>query len=400
MSQLKILFNEEIRGAKFLWSLVGLLSVLSVLAVYSASVALTKYNMDSTVFMLFRHLPFVITGLFIVWYIGNHDYIIFNRMAPFMLLLAIMLLVFALFGGVSINSARRWINIPILNITFQVSDFAKIALITYLARSIAAKQEIIKDFKTAFVPILLPVLIICGLIAPSNFSTAAILFVCSVIMLIVGRIKMKYILLLLALGIVLLGLLVYIGQFLPDTVRVTTWVKRISDFINPSAENYQAEQARIAIARGSFFGAGPGKSMLRHFIPYSYADFIFAIVCEEYGLVGAVLLIILYMALMWHCILIVKKSPKAFGSILTIGLGFSIVMQAFANMAVSLGLVPVTGQTLPYISMGGTSLLFTSLAFGMIVSVSKHINSLTLERSETAGLQDSSEDTNAYEDHH
>ncbi|MEO6189745.1 MAG: FtsW/RodA/SpoVE family cell cycle protein, partial [Saprospiraceae bacterium] len=175
MSQFNSFLNDEIRGAKFLWALIGIFSALSILAVYSASVALTKYNMDSTVFVLFKHVPFVLIGLFIVWFIGNNDYIIFNRIAPFMLLFAIALLIFTLIGGVSINSARRWINIPFLNISFQVSDFAKIALITYLARSIAAKQEIIKDFKTAFVPILLPVLIVCGLIAPSNFSTAALL---------------------------------------------------------------------------------------------------------------------------------------------------------------------------------------------------------------------------------
>lgn len=379
MKHLNNFFEQEIRGAKFLWALIGILSVLSLLTVYSASVALTKYHMDSTVFLLFKHLPYVLLGLFIVWYIGNHDYIIFSRYAPFMLLFAIALLLFTMIGGVSINSAKRWINIPILNITFQVSDFAKIALITYLARSIAAKQEIIKDFRTAFVPILLPVLIVCGLIAPSNFSTAALLFLCSIIMLIVGRIKIKYILILFGLGIVLFGLLVYIGQIFPDAVRVTTWVNRVSDFFNPAAENYQAEQAKIAIANGGVFGMGPGRSMLRNFIPYAYADFIYAIFCEEYGLFGALILILLYLALMMHCISIVTKSPKAFGAILTIGLGFSIVMQAFVNMAVSVGLVPVTGQTLPYISMGGTSLLFTSFAFGMIISVSKHISSLSLE---------------------
>ncbi len=380
MNHLSNFFEQEIRGAKFLWALVAIFCALSLLAVYSASVALTKYNMDSTMFVVFRHLPFILTGIFIVWYVGNHDYIIFNRFAPFMLLFAIALLVLTMIGGVSVNSAKRWLNIPILNITFQVSDFAKIALITYLARSIAAKQEIIKDFKTAFVPILLPVLIVCGLIAPSNFSTAALLFLCSLIMLIVGRIKIKYILVLIGMGIILFGLLIYIGQLFPDAVRVTTWVNRVSDFFNPAAENYQADQAKIAIANGGFFGAGPGRSMLRNFIPYAYADFIYAILCEEYGLMGALLLIFFYLALMVHCFMIVAKSPKAFGAILTIGLGFSIVMQAFVNMAVSLGLVPVTGQTLPFISMGGTSLLFTSFAFGMIISVSKHISSLSIEK--------------------
>ncbi len=399
MSPFRNFISEEIRGAKFLWALIAIFSTLSIVAVYSTSVALTKYNMDSTMFVLFKHLPFVLVGLFIAWVIGNNDYIIFNRYAPYMLIIAIVLLIYALYGGVSINSARRWVLIPIINVTFQVSDFAKIALITFLARSIAAKQDNIKDFKTAFVPILLPVLIVCGLIAPANFSTAALLFACSIIMLIVGRINLKYVFLLIGLGIILFGILVFIGQYLPDTVRVTTWVSRISDFLNPTAENYQADQAKIAIANGGIMGVGPGRSMLRNFIPYSYADFIYAIICEEYGLIGAVFLIIMYLFLMAHCISIVNKSPKAFGAILTIGLGFSIVMQAFVNMAVSLGLVPVTGQTLPYISMGGTSLLFTSFAFGMIISVSKHINSLNLESSthEGSGVEENSQ---GHEDHH
>ncbi|MCC6814958.1 MAG: FtsW/RodA/SpoVE family cell cycle protein [Saprospiraceae bacterium] len=397
MNAINSFLENEIRGAKFLWALIIILSLLSLLAVYSTSVAITKYNTDSTVFVLFRHLPYVVLGLVIAWYIGNNDYIIFNRFAPFMLLFAIALLIFTMIGGISVNSAKRWIMIPFVNITFQVSDFAKIALITYLARSIAAKQEVIKNFRAAFVPILLPVLIVCGLIAPSNFSTAALLFACSIMMLIIGRIKIKYIFILLGLGIVLFGLLVYIGQIFPEAVRVSTWVNRISDFFNPAGDNYQADQAKIAIANGEFFGVGPGKSTLRNFIPYAYADFIFAILCEEYGLFGAIVLIGIYMSLMGHCFFIVKKSPKAFGSLLTIGLGFSIVMQAIINMAVSLGLVPVTGQTLPYISMGGSSLLFTSFAFGMIISVSKHINTIQLES--VSSKEEINEESNEEDSH-
>jgi len=218
------------------------------------------------------------------------------------------------------------------------------------------------------------------LIAPSNFSTSALLFVCCIMMLFVGRVSIKYILILGLFGILMFAFLIFIGQFLPDSIRVSTWISRINEFIYVEEGGYQVQQAKIAIARGGLFGQGPGNSMLRNFIPYSYADFIYAIICEEWGiLLGGIGLIVIYLMLLGHCVSVVTKTPKAFGAMLTIGIGFNIVMQAFANMGVSLGVVPVTGLTLPFVSMGGTSLLFTSIAFGMIISVSKNINALKLE---------------------
>ncbi len=363
--------KEGIKGDRFLWTIIILLSLCSLLAVYSASISLTKYNSDNTLFFLFKHVPFILGGLVLAWIVSQVQYSEFSRLAPVLLIIAVILLVWAMFFGVNVNQAKRWI---------QVSDFAKIALICYVARSISAKQDYIKSFKTAFVPIMLPVLVVCGLIAPSNFSTSALLFVCCIMMLFVGRVSIKYILILGLFGILMFAFLIFIGQFLPDSIRVSTWISRINEFIYVEEGGYQVQQAKIAIARGGLFGQGPGNSMLRNFIPYSYADFIYAIICEEWGiLLGGIGLIVIYLMLLGHCVSVVTKTPKAFGAMLTIGIGFNIVMQAFANMGVSLGVVPVTGLTLPFVSMGGTSLLFTSIAFGMIISVSKNINALKLE---------------------
>jgi cell division protein FtsW len=372
--------REGIKGNRFLWTIILLLSFCSLLAVYSASLSVSKFQNDSNLFFLFRHVPFILGGLALAWMISNVDYTEFNKYSPILLVVAIGLLIYALFFGVNINNARRWIQVPLIDVSFQVSDLARIALITYLARSISAKQDYIKSFKTSFVPIMLPILIVCGLIAPSNFSTSALLFLTCMMMMFVGRVSFKYILTLFLFGVAMFAFLVYLGQFLPDAIRVNTWISRINEFLGSDEGGYQVQQAKIAIARGSWFGVGPGHSMLRNFIPYSYADFIYAIICEEWGiLLGGIGLIVLYTLLLMHCVSVVTKSPKAFGAILTIGIGFSIVMQAYANMAVSLGVVPVTGLTLPFISMGGTSLLFTSAAFGMVLSVSKHISGMKLD---------------------
>lgn len=394
MKALYLEISDGIKGNRFLWTVILLLSLTSLLAVYSASLSITKFQTDSTVFILFKHVPFLLVGLAIAWIVSNIDYTEFNKYSPILLIIAIVMLVYALFFGVNINNARRWIQLPFIDISFQVSDFARIALITYVARSISAKQDFIKSFKTSFIPIMLPILIVCGLIAPSNFSTSALLFLTCVLMMIVGRVSFKYILILGFMGILLFAFLVYLGQFIPDAIRVNTWISRINEFMGAEGGGYQVQQAKIAIARGGWFGVGPGHSMLRNFIPYAYADFIYAIICEEWGiLIGGLGLILLYTLLLTHCVGVVTKSPRAFGAMLTIGIGFSIVIQAYANMAVSLGVVPVTGLTLPYISMGGTSMLFTSAAFGMILSVSKHISGLKLDDTGDESVNSSSKIT-------
>jgi cell division protein FtsW len=246
-----------------------------------------------------------------------------------------------------------------------------------VARSISARQEYIKDFKNAFLPIILPVLLICLLIAPANFSTAFLLFFVCILMMIVGRVDIRFIGLLLLLGIVGFGLLLLLGQVFPGFVRVETWVTRISDFIEKPDEVYQVVQSKIAIANGGWLGEGPGNSIQRNYLPSPYSDYIYAIICEEYGVVGGAVLIGIYLFLFFRIIRLVTKSSKAFGAMVALGLSLLLVIQAYLNIGVAVNLLPVTGQTLPMVSMGGTSILFTCVAFGILLSVSKYMEAVS-----------------------
>lgn len=371
--------KDSIKSDRFLWSLVFILTFCSLLAVYSTSASLTKFHSDTTIFFLLKHVPFVIVGLFITWIFSKIDYLEFNKWAPVMLIISVVLQIWALFFGVDINEAKRWIQVPFLDISFQPSDFAKIALICFVARSLSAKQDQIKSFKNAFVPLLLPIVVVCGLIAPANFSTAALLFLCCLMMLFVGRVSLVSIFGLILLGAAAFGFLIFLSEYFPHAIRSETWANRLNEFLNSEDGGHQIQQAKIAIANGGWFGESPGNSTLRNFVPYAWADFIYAIICEEWGvLIGGGGIILIYLMLLIHCVSIVTKSPKAFGALLAIGLGFNIVIHAFANIAVSLDLVPVTGVNLPMISKGGTSLLLTCAAFGMIISVSKNLKDLNL----------------------
>lgn len=380
MNQMIHRWKDNVLRPNFIWTIIFVLSLVSMLAVYSTSVSLTKYNTDNTFYFLVKHVSFIFLGLGLVWIFSQIDYTRFNRWAPLLLVLAIFLLIATFFLGVTINDARRWLHIPIINLTFQVSDFAKLALIIYLARSISEKQAVIKGFKSAFVPIMLPILIICGLIAPSNLSTAGVIFLGAVIMMFIGRIQLKYIFMVVLLGIMMFAFLLLLENWFPGLTRADTWVSRITSFVHGAEDEYQLEQAKMAISNGHMFWPNPGNSQLKYFIPYSYADFIYPIICEEYGLIlGGFGIILLYLALLVHCVGIVNNSTRAFGALLTIGIGMNMVIQAFSNIAVSLGMIPVTGLPLPFISMGGTSLIFTSISLGMIISVSKQIHHLQLD---------------------
>ena len=379
MESIILNLKDSIKSDRFLWSLVFILTFCSLLAVYSTSASLTKFNSDTTVFFLLKHVPFLIMGLFVTLLFSKMDYLEFSKWAPVMLLIAVILQIWALFFGVNINEAKRWIQVPFLDISFQPSDFAKIALICYVARSLSAKQDQIKSFKNAFLPLLLPIVVMCGLIAPANFSTAALLFICCLLMLFVGRVSLVSILGLIGLGLLTFGFLIYLSEYFPNAIRSATWANRLTEFLHSEDGGHQIQQAKIAIANGGWFGQSPGNSALRNFVPYAWADFIYAIICEEWGIIiGGLGIIVLYLMLLIHCVSIVTKSPKAFGALLAIGLGFNIVIHAFANIAVSLDLVPVTGVNLPMISKGGTSLLITSAALGMIISVSKNLKDLSL----------------------
>ncbi len=367
---------RELKGDLAIWLIIAFLAAFSLMAIYSSTETLA-YNErgGNTEYYLIKHFIILAAGLCCTYVCHVMHYMRYSTVAPLLMAVAIPLLIMTLFVGPELNEARRWLEVPGLGITIQSSDFAKIALIIFLARSIAFKQDVIKDFNTAFLPIIVPVLIVCGLIALADLSGAVILFVTALTMMFIGRIHMKYITVLCVLGIFVLSGLIALGYLFPDFIRVETWMSRVNEFFNDPQGGYQIQQAKIAIAEGGWFGVGPGQSTQDNYLPLPYADFIYAIICEEYGLLGGVMIILLYLTLTVRCMRLVTNSPKTFGAMLAIGLCLSLVLQAFANIAVSVHLVPVTGLTLPMVSMGGTSLIFTCISFGIILSVSKYIES-------------------------
>lgn len=369
--------DKYIKGDRVIWLVTILLALLSILSVYSASGSLAyKHQEGNTFFYLFKHGIMLIFGLVFMLAAEKIDYKYYSRISQIALIIAIPLLLLTLIMGVNIGNASRWLIIPGINQTFQTSDFAKLALIMYLARLLYKKQDVIQDFKSAFVPIMVPVLVVCGLILPANFSTAAILFTTCIIIMFIGRVNIKYILSLIGIGLGSLMLMLLIAKAKPELLpRLDTWVSRIESFSDGNSEgNYQAEQAKIAIAKGWPLGTvltGQGNSTQRNFLPQSSSDFIYAIIIEEYGLIGGLGVIILYLILFYRGVKIAQKADKNFGTFLAIGLSFSLVFQAMINMAVAVNLFPVTGQPLPLVSMGGTSIWFTCLAIGIILSVSR-----------------------------
>lgn len=365
---------KYIKGDKVIWTVVLLLSLLSILVVYSSVVALAyRYKNGDTASYLVKHIFIVGSGIFLMYLVHKVKYTYFSRISQIALFLAAPLLLYTLLKGVSAGEASRWLPIPGTSLTFQTSDFAKLALIAYVARMLSIKQTVIKDFKQAFVPIVAPVAIICALILPANFSTAAMLFITCLVLMFIGRMNGKHLLILIGSCLVFGALLILLIFNYPKLIkRGETWKARIENFRNGDSEsNFQAEQAKIAIATGGILGKGPGNSMQRNFLPQASSDFIYAILIEEWGMITALGIVFLYVVLLFRGIRIANKSERTFGSLLSLGLTFSLVFQAMINMAVAVNLFPVTGQPLPFISMGGTSIWFTSIAVGIILSVSR-----------------------------
>lgn len=360
-----------------IWVTVILLSLISILVVYSSSAALaTRFKDGNSFYYLVKHGTIIGLGLGIAYLMHKVKYTYYSRISQIAMFVSIPLLLFTLVKGVNVSNATRWLEIPGTGLTFQTSDFAKLALIMYVARVLSMKQDQIKDFKTAFLPVILPIIITCGLILPANFSTAAVLFTTCLVLMFIGRVNLKYLGILVGSGIVLFGIFILIVLALPEDVqektRLATWKARVENFIKGDSEsNYQAEQAKIAIANGGIMGKGPGKSLQRNFLPQASSDFIYAIIIEEWGFIGGILIVFLYLVLMYRAARIVTRSPKTFGALLAVGLCFSLVFQGMINMAVAVNLFPVTGQPLPLVSMGGTSIWFTSIAIGIILSVSR-----------------------------
>lgn len=381
------------KGDKAIWAIVLVLALISMLVVYSSTGLLAyKYNRGNTEIYLFKQIMFIIVGMAVIYFSHRVNYSLYSRVARILFLLSIPLLVYTLFFGVKLNEGSRWIRLPIINLTFQTSDLAKLALFMYLSRLLSKKQDKIKDFKQGFIPVMAPVVIICILIAPANLSTALLVGATSMLLMFIGRVSTKH--LLMTIGVVAIPVVFLVtiavayydkdeGKMkdLPAFLeggRIPTWIKRVQNFVydNKSADkddNYQINQAKIAIAKGGMLGLGPGNSETRNFLPHPYSDFIFAIIIEEYGIVGGAFIILIYLLFLLRSIRVFKKCPYAFGAFLALGLSFTLVIQALINMAVTVNLFPVTGVTLPLVSMGGSSFLFTCLSIGIILSVARNV---------------------------
>jgi cell division protein FtsW len=377
---------KYLQGDKMIWLVVTILFLISMLAVYSSTGTLAfKMDVGNEKYLM-KQIAIAVAGLLLMFVTHMIDYKYYSRIAQLLWLVSIPLLIYTMFFGTELNDASRWIMLPVVDFSFQTSDLAKMALIMFLARQLSLKQDQISDFKEAFLPILIPIIITCLLIAPENLSTAMLLFMTSVFVMFIGRIAMKHIMILVGVAVVAFSLFVLVLHVVPDTVlnktskRAVTWKHRMDNFVmsvngdvGDVDEDYQVQQAKIAIAKGSIFQMNPGGSDQKNFLPHPYSDFIYAIIIEEYGLMGGAFLVILYLFFLFRCIRIVIKAPKAFGALLAVGLGIALVMQAMINMAVAVNLVPVTGVTLPLVSMGGSSVIFTSIAFGIILSVSRNV---------------------------
>jgi cell division protein FtsW len=372
-----IKYLKNAKGDVVIWVVVIILCILSLLAVYSSTGTLAyRKQGGNTEYYLVKHFVILMFGIALMYATHLVKYTYFSRISQIGLILTVPLLFITLFSGTSLNEANRWLTVPIVNLTFQSSDVAKLFLIMFLARVLSKKQEEIKNFKSGFLPVIAPVGLICILILPANFSTAAILFVTSLVLMFTGRISLKYIFSLIGIGIVAMVFIFTLAKTAPELFpRGGTWTSRVDHFINKDNSdedaNYQVEQSKIAVVSGSFFGKGPGRSTQRNFLPHPYSDFIFAIIIEEYGVIGGIFVVLLYCILFFRVVRITMRSQGNFGAFLAIGIGFSLVFQAMINMAVAVHLFPVTGQTLPLVSMGGTSIWFTCISIGIILSVSR-----------------------------
>ena len=379
---------SKTKGDKVIWAIVVILTLASLLVVYSSTGSLAYKYSKSTESYLFKQFAFIVLGVMLIYFAHRVNYTIYARVAKILFLISIPLMIYTLLFGSRLNSANRWITLPVINMTMQTSDLAKLALFMYLSLQLSRKQDVIKDFKKGFLPIIIPVGIICLLIAPANLSTALLVGATSLLLMFIGRINTKHILVTIGIGLVPIILLVSVAVKYYDKVeqkqkelpaifsggRIPTWISRIQTFIytdkNTDSEKlYQTNQAKIAVANGGWIGKGPGNSTQRNFLPHSYSDFIYAIIIEEYGFLGASFMMFIYLLFLYRCIRLYRKCPFAFGAFLALALSFTLVIQAIANMGVAVNAFPNTGVTLPLVSMGGSSFLFTCLSIGIVLSV-------------------------------
>lgn len=377
----------RIKGDPILWTVVLLLFIVSLLAVYSATGSLAWKMGKEPGYYLVKQIVNLVAGLGMIYVVHRMNYTYFAKISSILIIISIPLLLYTLFFGTTLNEGSRWLRIPGVGFTIQTSDLAKLALFTYLAKTLSIRQKEIKSLSKGFRPLLFPVALTCILIAPANLSTAMVLGLTSCIIFYLGRVRVKHIIGLM-ITIVSLLVVVFLASKATGWGRADTWESRIVNYTSndedkyANEKNYQVTQAAIAIAGGGTFGRGPGNSWARDYLPHPYSDFIFAIIIEEYGIIGGLFTVSCYLVFLWRSILIFRKTPYAFGGFLALALSFTLVFQAFINMAVTVQLFPVTGLTLPLVSMGGSSILFTSISVGIILSVSRHADALEMKVAE------------------
>lgn len=406
-------------GDRALWIILAALAVVSLLVIYSSTASLAHMNAGGDTFHYFTNqLMFVLISFVVVWVVHRIDYQVYAKYSRLLFIFSLCLMVLTFFVGVNLNEAARWLPIPGTRYTIQPSDLLKVTLIMVLARELAKRQATIKQtpllpviplFHAKFsekrkqqnrdvlfdttIPLLMPIGLACGAIFFSNLSTAAITFFTCLIMLYIGRVRAKELWRLVRIVVIAMALVVAV-MYTFDVGRARTWVNRITDFVGveqvdgrQNDDDLQVEQAKIAIASGGILGKGPGLSTQRANLPHSYSDFAYAFIVEEYGLIGALGVLFLYLWLFFRTIVIFRKCERAYPSLLVLGLGIMIVLQAFFNILVSVNLFPVTGQPLPLISLGGSSLVFTSLALGMILGVSRQMQEKTMGTAKEDGVK-------------
>lgn len=369
--------NNIILGDRVLWVALALLSIFSFLPVFSASSNLTYVVGQGTPWShLLKHFIVLVFGFGLMYALHKTPYQYFKGISILALPLVVLLLIYTASQGnlIAGANANRWIRIPIVGLSFQTSTLASIVLLSYVAHLMSKENPKLYRLKTSIVPLWLPVFLIVLLILPANLSTAVLLFFTILILVFLGGYPIKYLLGILTMGFFMVLLFILVAKAYPDWVpnRIDTWVSRIENFSSSEdiGGNYQIERAKTAVAMGGLLGLGAGKSVMKNFLPQSSSDFIYAIIVEEFGLVGGTALILLYLIVLFRIVVIAHKSDTVYGKLLVLGLGLPIIIQAFVNMAVALQVFPVTGQTLPLISSGGTAAWMTCIAFGMILSVS------------------------------
>ncbi len=364
MKKFKEWADENLQGDRVIWAVVLMLSLISILVVYSSIGTLAFRKTTSPEWYLLKHTSMVLLGLASMWVAHKIDYRYYSKLSRLALWASVPLLLYTLKFGVSINDASRWIKVPLFG-SFQPSDFASLALIINLASMLSKKQQNIEDVKEALIPMLVWSGVICGLIALTNLSSAMLLFATCMLVMFIGRVPVKYLAMLVLVGLLAGAIALKLG------VRGETAKNRVLSFVNGTELPFQAKHGRIAVATGGVFGKGPGNSDQRNILPEPYSDFIYAIVIEEYGMIGGAVVLVLYLVLLHRGMKAAYNSERAFGGLLSAGLSFDLVCQAMVNMGVVVGLGPITGQPLPLVSMGGTAMVFTGISIGIILSVSR-----------------------------